>query len=332
MVLALRFISPFVFAAISSWALAAPPPPPNFAREAALDNASCGENEVIASSTTIARKVESLTAEDFGGADGKIGELGFRWAYSLTSDDPRFGGITGLEVSPAGLIAISDSKHWIDFDMSQGGVEEGPIIAVAPMIGIETNPSGLMHFYRSHYVGLPEEYKLIRFALDICGVDARGVDYFELSSPVTALATVAYSYTLFSGPSDLDGSRAESVSNIWWDSPSLDKPEAPSVDGHELVDVSGPLRIVPFGMFGLWNPSDGAVGSILQVFEMPQWDDRRRAGETPQSTGHIVARLPTIFRALTAAFYPDEMVTDIFLATQAAPGEPTILLCLEYRE
>ena len=43
------------------------------------------------------------------------GGLTFRGALTLTSDDPRFGGLSALWVSPAGdrLVALSDRGHWV---------------------------------------------------------------------------------------------------------------------------------------------------------------------------------------------------------------------------
>ena len=67
-----------------------------------------------------------------------VGGLEYRGGLELTSDNGRFGGLSGLEISPDGarLLAVSDRGHWVelglvyDDDGRLAGVADGTITAM----------------------------------------------------------------------------------------------------------------------------------------------------------------------------------------------------------
>ena len=48
-----------------------------------------------------------------------VGGLEYRGGLELTSDNGRFGGLSGLEISPDGarLLAVSDRGHWVELGL-----------------------------------------------------------------------------------------------------------------------------------------------------------------------------------------------------------------------
>lgn len=55
--------------------------------------------------------------------DAKVGRLTYLAGYELVSEEKRFGGLSGLQVSPDGgeLIALSDRGYWISMRLVQDG-------------------------------------------------------------------------------------------------------------------------------------------------------------------------------------------------------------------
>jgi hypothetical protein len=65
-----------------------------------------------------------------GHAAGTGDSLVFRGALMLTADDPRFGGLSGLAVDPAGhAVSVSDKGHFVAFDLVEDG--QGDLVGVA---------------------------------------------------------------------------------------------------------------------------------------------------------------------------------------------------------
>ncbi|HEY0527037.1 MAG TPA: esterase-like activity of phytase family protein [Stellaceae bacterium] len=65
-----------------------------------------------------------------GHAAGTGDALVFRGALKLTAEDPRFGGLSGLAVDPAGrALSVSDNGHFVAFDLVEEG--QGDLVGVA---------------------------------------------------------------------------------------------------------------------------------------------------------------------------------------------------------
>lgn len=307
-------------------ALAAPPPPPDPQRVNQIAAASCGNRTNITLGEPISVTAKALTAESLGIHDLQD-KMTFLWGLRLTSEDKRFGGIVGLEASNTfGLLAVTDTKHWLSFVVSGAQQVALKAVRIAPLRGGKGTPSGLRQVERSYYLGSSDSRTLSRFELARCGLDANGIHFLDAAKPVTALAPVAYSYTLFIGRPGSDGVRNESVGNLnFGPAPKLDRPEVPPIDKHVLTDVANPNRIVPAGLVGLWTPSDGKAGSVIQLFDLPQWGD---TGPPIFTDDQILARMSLTFRALAVANLGDRY--HIILASYAEPGAPTFIAVFSY--
>ena len=84
-----------------------------------------------------------LNPQDHGQA--VVGGLEYRGGLVLSADDDRFGGLSGLEISPDGarLLAVSDRGHWVELDLRYdhdgrlSGVGHG---AITPMHAVGGRP------------------------------------------------------------------------------------------------------------------------------------------------------------------------------------------------
>ena len=124
---------PLVAALLACLGLTGPSPLP----AAAGEKAATGER-VTVSATTQALNPEQPDLE-------RVGRLAFRGGLSLSSPDQRFGGLSGLVISPDGrqLRAVSDSGWLISGELSYDdsgrprGLNE---VRVAPLIGLKGRP------------------------------------------------------------------------------------------------------------------------------------------------------------------------------------------------
>lgn len=77
-----------------------------------------------------------LDASD--GARDRVGRLRYLGGLHLVSQDPRFGGLSGLRWTEGGLLAVTDGGNWVAFDVSE---TDGRLVALgAARIGLIRGP------------------------------------------------------------------------------------------------------------------------------------------------------------------------------------------------
>lgn len=77
-------------------------------------------------------EVEARPVEPEWTGEPRVGKLLFLGGFELSSDDPRFGGLSGLDVSPDGarLYAVSDQGYWITANLAHDA--DGRLAAAGP--------------------------------------------------------------------------------------------------------------------------------------------------------------------------------------------------------
>ena len=111
----------------------------------------------------------------------------FVGGWHLTSDDPNFGGLSGLEMLPTGdLLAVSDEGAFVWIDMNDGA----PVGArLAYMRGADGNllsgkenmdAEGIALVFGQAFVSFERNHRILAFDLETCGSAARGITVAEL--------------------------------------------------------------------------------------------------------------------------------------------------------
>lgn len=148
-----------------------------------LSNSSCPQGSATRGGEPIALKATPTALQPSNPAKRKIGALTYVAGYQLTSTDPRFGGLSGIEVLDNGdLLTISDAGYfiWIDLDTdglrpegarlstmrdASGGAQTG--IAGDSAEGLAVNGGmALVSFEGNH--------RVLAYDLGRCGAAARG--------------------------------------------------------------------------------------------------------------------------------------------------------------
>ncbi len=112
-----------------------------------------------------------------------VGELQFVGGFQLDSPDPRFGGLSGVEVLDNGsLLAVSDSGQFVWIDLAPDGVT--PIRArVSPMRNergellygaMDGDAEGLALNDGIALVSFEQNHRVLAFDIGECGASARG--------------------------------------------------------------------------------------------------------------------------------------------------------------
>lgn len=115
----------------------------------------------------------------------RFGGLAFRGGLVLTSNNPRFGGLSGLWRAGGDIVAISDRGDWLTGKLvSQSGrpaaLED---VEMAPMLGFSGRPLARAGLYDTEslciadgvaYVGIERRHGIMRFDWAGQGMNARG--------------------------------------------------------------------------------------------------------------------------------------------------------------
>lgn len=129
----------------------------------------------------------SVSAEpiELGGAlDGLI----YVGGWHLTSDDARFGGLSGLELLPSGdLLTVSDAGSFVQIGMTGNSPNGKGSLAMMRGAGgqllggkIDQDAEGLAVAGDLALVSFERDHRILGFAYEACGAGARGVQLAEL--------------------------------------------------------------------------------------------------------------------------------------------------------
>jgi hypothetical protein len=307
-------------------AAAAPPPPPNPEVEAQILKTSCPAGDDPAKADTITVKAEPVPIEALEGSRGQVGRLAYVGGAKLTSDDPRFGDIIGLQFDDhLGLVAATGAGNWIILDANGPALLDFKSIKIAPMRGASGLPTALARVGQSFLAASHDGHNLDRYELNKCGLSAHAapIGGFQGADHVAGIAPAAYSNILYAGI-DSTGARRDLVTNQTEGGMKLSDAQFPAMAGYELINIAGPQIIIPYDMIGLWRRAGGSQRTRVQSFSMPIWSDILAPKNAPNS--FVLADIPLPIRAVAGFYDAKEKVIRLYMVTQAGPKEPTYLL------
>ena len=114
----------------------------------------------------------------------QLGALRFLGGFSLTSPDPRFGGLSGLETLEDGqLLAVTDEGNfvWIDLDPASLAPKAARLAPLrdergeALLAKSEADAEGLARAGALVFVSFERRHRVLAFDIERCGAAARGV-------------------------------------------------------------------------------------------------------------------------------------------------------------
>lgn len=149
----------------------------------ALSDASCGGVSGSPAPEAINLTVNTFAEQSPDPTKRKFGELTFIASYQLSSTDPRFGGLSGLDIlADDKLLAVSDAGRFVWIDLSRDGVV--PVAArLAPMRDASgklldgasgAGSEGLAVNGGMALVSFEGEDRVLSFDIGRCGAGARG--------------------------------------------------------------------------------------------------------------------------------------------------------------
>jgi hypothetical protein len=311
-------------------AAAAPPPPPDPAVEAAVLKASCPAGDEPAKPDAITVKKNPVPIEALEGTRDQVGRLIYVGGAKLTSDDPRFADIIGLQVDTnLGLVAATGGGNWIILDAAGSALLDFKSVKIAPMRDLSGSPTAMARIGQSFVVASQDGRVLQRYELNGCGLSAHAAPLggFQSADHIVGMAPAADTNVLYAGV-DSTGSRRDLVAGKIQPGMKLGDPQFAALAGYELVDVAGPEVSVPYDMVGLWRRA-GGQRTRIQSFSMPVWSDSLTAKTVPASL--VLADIPLPIRAVTGFYDRQNKVVRLYFVTQAKPGEATYLLAFVTR-
>ncbi len=185
--------------------------------------------------------------------------------WELNSDDPNFGGLSGLAVTDGQLLAITDSGGWVAIDLSEGGAPVSA--AIAYMKGDdgyflqgkdENDAEGLAWRDGIALVSFERDFRIEAFDLGQCGAAARAVWVADLPAE--------------HGGRKIDGNSGPEALAL--------TPEGALLFGYEGASGSvSPIGEVPPGETSRWtgrranNPKGFALVG-MDVVRLPSGEDR----------------------------------------------------------
>jgi hypothetical protein len=318
-----------VFALCLGFATAAtaqPPPPPDPAFEATILKTSCPAGDQPAKTDTISVHADPVPLTALEGSHDQVGKLVYIAGAKLTSDDPRFGDIIGLQFdAKLGLVAATAGGNWIIFDAVGPALLEFKSVKIAPMRGASGPLTAMTRIGQSFVVASHDGHSLDRYELNACGLSAHAaaVGGLQSSDRLIGLASASASYTLLAGV-DSTGARHDLVTRGLQPGMKLADSQFPALAGYDLINVAGPEVVVPYDMIGLWRRAGSNARTRVQTFSMPNWSDTRGLANAPPSA--ILADLPLPIRAVTGYYDSQNRVLRLWMVSQAGPKEPTYLL------
>ena len=168
-----------------------PPPTPKVSTPqtrdaylASLQSRSCPTTEEFVAPERISLKAKKIALQAINPARTSIGGLNFVSGFHLTSDEQRFGGLSGLDVLDDGnLLAVSDKGDFVWIDVKEDGVT--PHAArIAAMRDSKGKPfaskfagdaEGLAVHGDLALVSFETDPRVLAYDIGACGAAARGV-------------------------------------------------------------------------------------------------------------------------------------------------------------
>lgn len=149
----------------------------------ALSDGSCPRGVALRPADAIDLSAAPVAIQPANPAQRKVGVISFVAGYELNSTDPRFGGLSGVEVLDDGnLLAISDKGYFVWIDLDREGLK--PVAARLstmrdvggqPMAGIAGDSAeGLAVNGGMALVSFEGNHRVLAFDVGRCGAAARG--------------------------------------------------------------------------------------------------------------------------------------------------------------
>lgn len=128
-------------------------------------------------------------------AETHLPQASFVGGWHLTSDDPNFGGLSGLDSFPSGnLLAVTDEGAFVWINMDEAGAPASAHIAY--MRGVdgqfiagkgEKDAEGLSLSEGLALVSFERNHRVVAFDLEGCGTNARAADLAQLGDRISGM-------------------------------------------------------------------------------------------------------------------------------------------------
>lgn len=144
---------------------------------------SCPEGPRDVDGETLEVSVRPITLGRLGIPRQRAGLLAYAGGFEIASEEPRFGGLSGLEVLDDGnLLAVSDQGDFVWIDLGEDGLTPDSVriagmrdAAGQPLRGkADGDAEGLAWNDGLALVSYERNHRVLAFDLRSCGADARG--------------------------------------------------------------------------------------------------------------------------------------------------------------
>lgn len=250
---------------------------------AALRAASCPETVEFTRAEEINLNASPLDMTGLQSGTHLFGNTSAVGGWELTSDDPRFGGLSGLAVYPSGnLLAVSDQGAFVWITIENGRPAGARL---APLLDREGNPFEDKDMADSEGVTLVDGLALVSFErthrveaydLEGCGAAARAARVSDVPTRVAGLGSALVSNNGVEAISYSPGAKTvlfgiETTSGRGQPFGRLDEIGVPVVSDRleappefALVGLDTP-RFQPFALFRYFSRSEGNKNIIAYV-------------------------------------------------------------------
>ncbi|MBU6320440.1 MAG: esterase-like activity of phytase family protein [Alphaproteobacteria bacterium] len=152
--------------------------------ETSYRDLSCPMGQAFLEPRPIELQVEKIPLMRGDPSRDQLGSLRFLGGFSLTSPDPRFGGLSGLETLEDGqLLAVTDEGNfiWIDLDDDSLAPKAAHLAPLRDERGealvakSEADAEGLARAGSLVFVSFERRHRVLAFDIERCGAAARGV-------------------------------------------------------------------------------------------------------------------------------------------------------------
>ena len=119
---------------------------------------------------------------------GKLDGFTYVGGWHLTSDEPNFGGLSGLDLMPNGnLLTVSDTGQFFEIGLQDGAPSgAGAMAQMRTTEGkvlegkVPADAEGLAYEQGLALVSFERDHRILAFAYEACGAGARGIEIAKL--------------------------------------------------------------------------------------------------------------------------------------------------------